>query len=146
MHRRESILSAIESTLTGLGATGSNVSRARAYNIGPSRLPHLEIAQGNDVRNTEAETLDEVMRDLAVVISARAQATSNLETLCNQIAVEVYEAMMDDYTLGKSYVHNVVFEGDGAPEIEGGETEQPVARIDMSFTIHYAHSNTSTEA
>ncbi len=144
MHRRETILQTVLTLLTGLATTGSNVKRARAYK--PDVLPALSIAQGPDVLSPEHAYLGDIMRQLTVRIAAHVQDTTNLETELNQISAEVYAALTADRSLGLDYVFDLNIESDSDPEIEGGETQQPVGRLVMEYNLIYEHSDTSAEA
>jgi len=146
MHRRESILQAIGAALTGLTTTGSNVTRARAYRISSSGLPHLTIEQGLDQRRDDGEQGDDIDRDLAVIVTARVRDIGNLETDLNQISAEVYAALTADRSQGLAYVYDTNIDSETAPEIEAGETEQPVAMMSMTYVITYSHSTISAEA
>lgn len=143
MHRRESILQALLTTLTGLTTTGTNVKRARAYAVPSS--PAITISQGADVLLEDWE-MASIGRRLSVDITAHVQVTTNLETDLNQISAEVYAAMTADRTQGLAYVFDTNIEAESAPDIGGGDTEKPVARIIMTYALDYEHSDTSAEA
>ena len=141
MHRRETIMQAVEALITGLTTTTSNVERSRA---GPVvALPALTLAQGQDVLADEQE-MSSISRDLTVNISAHAQSGQQLETDLNQVASEVYAAMVTDRTLGLDYVYDISLIGDGDPQIEGDQNKT-TGRLDMQFVINYEHNETSTE-
>ena len=142
MHRRESIMQAVVSALTGLATTASRVTRSRAWPV--SSLPALTIAQGADVFSDQ-QHLGDVMRELTVEISAHAQGGSTLETDLNAISAEVYAAFMASHNLGLGYVFGVDIVSDSAPDIEG-EQNETTARMSMQFNVLYEHSSTSTEA
>jgi|SaaInlStandDraft_3_1057020.scaffolds.fasta_scaffold18906_2 hypothetical protein len=141
MHRRETIMQAVEALITGLTTTTSNVERSRAWPV--VALPALTLAQGQDVLADEQE-MSSISRDLTVNISAHAQSGQQLETDLNQVASEVYAAMVTDRTLGLDYVYDISLIGDGDPQIEGDQNKT-TGRLDMQFVINYEHNETSTE-
>jgi len=141
MHRRETIMQAVLTLLTGLTTTGSNVKRSRAWAV--SSLPALTLAQGQDGLSGEQE-MGAINRDLTVNITAHAAEGEQLETDLNQISAEVYEAMVADRTLGLDYVYDINITADGDPQIEGDQNKT-TGRLDMQFVINYNHSETSTE-
>ena len=141
MHRAESILDAVTTNLTGLVTTGSQVARGRVWPA--PGFPALSIFKGDDLAT--AEPLDEEERDLSVSVVALVQATGNPETTLNQIAAEVFAALMADRTQGLAYVFDTALVGDEAPEIEDSQ-DLPIGRMEMIYTIRYEHSKTSAEA
>lgn len=142
MHRRESIMAAVTAALTGLTTTGANVTRARAWPV--DTLPALTIAQGEDSVLNEDE-LGTIQRELNIEISAHAQAGQQLETDLNVISSEVYAALVADRTQGLAYVFDTWLLADSAPPIVG-EQDQTLGQLNMTFTLRYEHSDTSTEA
>ncbi len=143
MNRRESILSAVAVTLTGLATTGANVSLFRAHKI--PALPALTIEQGSDVVQRDISDFNFLTRELEVTITLTAGGLGNLSTVLNQIAAEVFSALMADITLGLAYVIQVQLSDDSAVQISG-ENEQTTAQLETTYTITYRHSGTTTEA
>lgn len=141
MHRSESILSAIETALTGLATTGANVARGRAYAV--PLFPALTISKGSDSADDDT-VLPVLERDLSVFIDIHVNATGNSETALNAIAAEVFAALRADPTLGLSYVYDCALVGEDEPEIEGGQ-DLPVARMRSTWLVIYEHSTGSAE-
>ncbi len=140
MHKAETILNALAAVLTGLTTTGASVQRARAWPV--SALPALTISKGDD-RVTEDINFGFIRREMLVNITAQVKATSNLETLLNTIAVEVYAAVMADITLSGSAT-NIDLVEEVEPSIEA-EQDEPTGSMIMQYLIHYRHSATSAE-
>lgn len=143
MHRAESILQAITTTLTGLTTTQTRVERARVWPV--NECPAISIERGDDQTLEEGRSLGFQDRQLEVVITSyvKASSTSNPETELNQIAAEVYTALFADVTQGLSYVIDTHWFSDSRPEMTGQESKTAVMR--MTFIIHYRHSLTSPE-
>ena len=141
-HRAESILEAVKTTLTGLTTTGLNVQRGRYYDL--TTLPALVIEKGSDNTATERNTAFQD-RNLDISITSAIEQAGSVEGTLNQIAAEIYAAMMADITLGLDYVIDVQFTGDSTPSIEVGG-DLPIGFMETSFMVSYRHSYTSTEA
>ena len=145
MHRAESILQSVETTLTGLTTTGTNIQRGRVYPI--ETTPALSVYMGSDDTSGDygATNVGFVDRVLEVIIRSHIKLTSTLDTDLNKIRAEVYAAMMADYTLGLSYVINTWLVSDAQPSLSA-DSEQPTATQDMTYRVHYRHSYASAEA
>ena len=145
MHRAESILSAVETTLTGLATTGTRVQRGRVYPV--ETAPALSIYMGSDDTSGDygATNLGFVDRMLEVVVRSHIKVTTDLDTDLNQIRAEVYAAMMADYTIGLAYIINTWLVSDAQPSLSA-DGEQPTATQDMIYRVHYRHSYASAEA
>ena len=144
-HRAETILDAVETTLTGLTTTGVNVQRGILYEL--VNVPALIIEKGTD--NTLGEqgsnNLSFIDRELNVKVTAVVEVNSNQETALNIVGSEVYAALLADYTLGLSFVANCWLLSDSEPFINtSGQT--PVATMEMNYSIQYRHSATDTGA
>jgi len=142
MHRAEQILAQLETTLTGLGQTGSNVKRTITYKH--STLPALSIQQGEDTVPEEGRNINQLTRVLTVFITAHVKNITTLETDLNAIRAEVFTALMADITQGLNFVISTELVHDGAPETEADQ-DQPTGRQLQIWRIIYRHSGTSTE-
>lgn len=142
--RAETIMAAVTTAVTGLATTGTNVTRARAWPVN-STLPALDVAQGINNVIDDDWALDSIGRELNFIITARCKATTNIETILNQISAEVYAALAANRTLGLAYVYDLNLAGDTAPEIEA-EQDEPTGSMSMTWTVLYEHSETSLEA
>lgn len=139
MHRAETIMQTMLTTLTGLATTGVNIARSRRF---PAlALPALTLAQGGD-KYSDSDTLDVILRELTVVITAHIAEADDMETTLNQIRTEVFAALQTDYTLGLSYVYNMQIQEDAEPDI----SKSPTVIQAMTWLIIYEHSKTTTEA
>lgn len=146
MHRAETIMQTVQTLLTGLATTGASVQRSRIF---PSlTLPALTIAQGDNNGLAQAgidgdeNDIDSVTRSLQVNITAHIAEATTMETTLNQVATEVFAALMADRTLGLAYVFDVVLLQDDEPDI----SKSPTVSQRMSYAVVYEHSNTSTES
>ena len=143
MHRAESILSVLETTLGGLATTGANVARGRVWPVENS--PSITIYKDSDLASENQEVLDTLVRELNFNVEIHLTAPGNPETTLNQIAAEIYAVLNVDITLGLSYVFDCALVGDSAPEIEASQ-DLPVARMVSAWVVLYEHSKGSAEA
>ena len=98
-HKRAQIKARIQTVLTGLATTGSNVFLSRTYPIATSSVPGLLIyANSETVERLEIGIQNRQQRNLDLVIEAVAKGNTAESTL-DQVTVEVEEAMANDQTL-----------------------------------------------
>jgi len=98
-HKRAQIKARIQTVLTGLATTGSNVFLSRTYPIATSDLPGLLIyANSESIQRLEIGIQNRQQRTLDLSIEAIAKGNSAESTL-DQVTVEVEEAMANDKTL-----------------------------------------------
>jgi hypothetical protein len=98
-HKRAQIKARIQTVLTGLSTTGSNVFQSRTYPIATSDLPGLLIyANSESIQRLEIGIQNRQQRTLDLVIEAVAKGNTAESTL-DSITVEVEEAMANDQTL-----------------------------------------------
>src|SRR3990172_190104 len=131
-HRREQIIDAVKTTLTGLITTGSNVFRGRVQELPDASLPALCIYQGED-REIGQYAQAKIDRELDITVEVLVKtSTTQVDELLNLIAKEVCVALQADYTQGLNFVINSI-EGDtGKPELSG-EGEKPSAAMAMQW-------------
>lgn len=137
-HKAEQVLSAVTTLLTNLATTGSNVERGRFYPFKETVTAALTITQGQlDLVETKNNSFQDVT--LEVIVTAHAKgADGTVESTINQIAKEVYVAMMVDYTLGLGFVQDTIWQGNDEPAL--GRLEKSVVSMDMRFTVKFRHN------
>lgn len=143
MHRAETILQAVETALTGLATTGTNVQRARVRTV--ETPPALSIEMGSDDIAFDRSSYPRVERDLNVQVIAHVKNNTSIDSDLNQIRAEVYTALITDRTLGLTFVTDTESIGDDEPEITG-EGEKVNARQQLNFVVKYRHSWSDAEA
>ena len=107
-HARQQIREAIQSELTGLTTTGSNVFVSRAYPVNDESLPCLKIYNGPDEMVPEASSMgDNRAYNLAIIIEVKVRPAAdvddgltNYDDLLDTICAEVQAALTADDTLG----------------------------------------------
>jgi len=137
-HRAESIMVAVKAAVDGLLTTGGRVERSRVYSVADDGVPALTIEKGADDVIEGSQNIAFIDRLLTVKITAHIKTTGTYETDLNQIANEVYVAMMAADDLGLSFVQSVTPLGDDEPEANAANKD--TGRMEMRFSIHYRHA------
>ena len=142
-HARQQIREQLETTLTGLNTTGSNVFANRAYDTASAHLlPALTIYTLDE--DLGEESGNKQMRILNVVIEARAKQSVNLDNTLDTIGAEVESALFEnsDTTLnGKCKSFNY----ESMDIALSGEAEQPIGLMTMRFIAQYRVDKTDVE-
>ena len=143
-HVRKLIRDNIETTLTGLTTTGSNVYQTRVYPIAEDRLPGLAIYTNSE--ETEYGTITPPrtqVRTLSVSVEIYAKAVTGYDDTVDTSCVEIEEALATDVTRGGNAKDTRVvgFESD-----QSGEADQPVARATVSVEVDYVTLENDVEA
>lgn len=141
-HIRKLIRDNIETTLTGLSTTGSNVFASRVYPIQSGKMPGLCIYTSSET--VEAQTIKPprgLIRSLEVSVEAYVENASADDVL-DQVAAEVEAAMTSDLTRGGNAkdTRMVSFEADFA-----GDGERPVVVGRFIYEIVYSTRETDAE-
>jgi hypothetical protein len=140
-HRAEQIIAAVATAVTGLTTTGANVERGQLWPYGSDRAAALTIAQG-PVDPLDGQPMALVTARLEVRIIAHVKATTaTVDSTINQIAKEVYIALMADRTLGLSFVIDTEWTGTSDTE-QDSDSEGITARAAFTFAVTYRHSLT----
>lgn len=133
-HIRKQIRDAIESTLTGLATTGSNVFVSRIYPTEEDNLPGLLISTPLEDIDLEQGTLDAPERILTALVRGRAKSGATLDDTLDKIAKEVEVAMGADITLGGL---SKGLDLAGMTTVFSGEGDQPYGEITLTYFVYY---------
>lgn len=135
-HVRRQIRDAAVAALTGLATTGARVYPSRVYPMQDANLPGLRVYMQEDAPSGE-ETLgvDRLAEFTAMlVVEICVKATTDLEDLLDQIALEVQIALYAPAAMG------VAAKRMGPPTWSselGGQAEKPVAVGTMTIEVGY---------
>lgn len=143
-HVRKLIRDDIETTLTGLSTTGSNVYQTRVYPIAENRLPGLAIYTSSEA--TEYATINPPrtqIRTLTVSVDVYAKAVTAYDDALDAICVEIEEALYTDRTRGGNAKDTRItaFDSDFS-----GDGDQPVARATLTVEVDYVTLENDVEA
>ena len=141
-HVRKSIRDNIETTLTGLTTTGTNVFASRVYPIQSARMPGLCVYTSSET--IEAQTIKPprgLIRSLEVSVEVYVESAT-ADDILDASAAEIEAAMATDRTRG-GYAKDtrlISFEADFA-----GEGEKPVVVGRFMFEILYSTTEADAE-
>lgn len=141
-HVRKLIRDNIETTLTGLTTTGSNVFASRVYPIQSARMPGLCIYTSSE--QIEALTIKPprgLIRSLEVSVEAYVESAAPDDVL-DAIGAEIEAAMATDLTRGGNAKDTLLktFEAEFV-----GEGERPVVVGRFIYEIMYSTTETDAE-
>ena len=132
-HKRAQIKARIQTVLTGLSTTGSNVFLSRTYPIATSDLPGLLIyANSESIERLEIGIQNRQQRTLDLSIEAVAKGASAESTL-DTITVEVEEAMANDQTLNNLAIDSRITD----TQIRQASAESEFFIATMRYTVLY---------
>ena len=134
-HVRTSIRNNIETTLTGLTTTGSNVYVTRLFPLAAGKLPGLCIYTRNEaIRNSTVQPPRTQVRNLDVIVEAYVRGTGSIDDTIDTISVEVEEALATDVTRG-GYAKDTNVT---SFEVEyDGEGEQSIGVARFTISVDY---------
>jgi len=132
-HKRAQIKARIQTVLTGLATTGSNVFLSRTYPIATTDLPGLLIyANSESIERLEIGIQNRQQRTLDLSIEAVAKGASAESTL-DQVTVEVEEAMANDQTLNGLAIDSAITD----TQIRQASAESEFFIATMRYTVLY---------
>jgi hypothetical protein len=138
-HVREQIRDAVVSAVTYLDLTARRVFRTRVYPMDRESLPGLCVYTSSESIEPNTigglKSVSAYLRTLSVNIEAYAKASVDLDNTLDDIAVEVETAMAEDSTLN-GLVEDVILTSTEI-DIMGGDSEQPVGVLRLSYDIIY---------
>ena len=148
-HRREQILDALATALTGLTTTGANVFRGRAYPLDDASLPAILIYQGQD-EPVPDDSPDAVLQyiDSTLTVSVEPVAMSNVvqvDQVLNQIDKESWIALMASTNLGLAYVLAIWPSVALEPRITP-DGDRPLGYLRRNWIIKYRSSRADPSA
>jgi len=141
-HVRKQIRDNIQTTLTGLTTTGTNVFTSRVYPIQSAAMPGLCIYTSSET--VEAQTIKPprgLIRSLEVSVEAYVENT-NADDVLDTISAQIEAAMTTDLMRGglAKDTRLIGFEADFA-----GEGERPLFVGRFSYEILYSTTETDAE-
>lgn len=148
-HRREQILDAITTALTGLVTTGPRVFRGRAYPLDDASIPAILIYQGQDEPVPDGSD-DSVWQFIDSVLTVAvepvaASAAAQVDQVLNQIDKESWIALMASTNLGLAFVHSISPGIALEPKI-ATEGDRPLGYMRRNWIIHYRSSRADPSA
>ena len=146
-HRAEQIMDAIQTLLTGLTTTGTNVTRDRVYPIGTSINYALSLYQGSDdpaSRDDQSWNILNSFLAFRIDIQVRLSSSTVISQQLNLIRKEIVFALQANPTLSLSFVVDLI-EGSALEPVDD-YGDQPISRQSFHWTVHYERSRTDPSA
>ena len=143
-HVRKLIRDDIETTLTGLTTTGSNVYQTRVYPIAEDRLPGLAIYTSTEATDYATITPPRTqVRTLSVSVDVYVKSVTGYDDTLDAACVEIEEALYTDRTRGGNAKDTRItaFDSDFS-----GDGDQPVARATLTVEVEYVTLENDVEA
>ncbi len=143
-HRADGVASWVVTTLTGLTTTGTNIFRARAFDLADDKTPALAISMGPDTpivgdAGGGVTNVGFIHSELQLAIDAKvATNATQIDTLLHTIRAEVDVALRAAYATRPSYVIDFWENGAGAVEVEPAATK--VGVLPITWTFKYMRS------
>lgn len=98
--KREQILAAIRSTLTGTTGVGTRIYRSRVEAFQRNETPTLVIEAANDTSNPEPVSTCKIDWTLQVLIAVHTRGGAIPDQTADPIIVSLHSKLMADRTLG----------------------------------------------
>lgn len=144
-HRAEQILAAVQTSVSGLATTGTNVERGRADDVPAGNTPALRVAMGDDrIVDPWAQALLDSELEVSIFAMVHDSAV-NVESKLNQVRKEVNVALVANDTLGLAFVHAIVELGARRPSMTG-ESAKPAAAMELQYRVKYRRSRLDPSA
>ena len=146
-HVRKQIRDQFVTLLTaGVTLVSSRVYATRVYPLTQAKLPAITVTIGSE--SSGLMTMGATMgsksldRTVEIAVSVYENATASLDSAIDAIAVQIEEAIGEDFTLGGIAKESVLT----STSIDfSGETEQPVGIATLTFSVRYVTSLTDVE-
>ena len=133
-HARKQIRDAVETAMTGLTTTGSNVSVTRAWPHEAANVPAWHIRTDSEAADPEMESQNAVYRELTLRLTGIARASDDtLDDTLDTMAAEA-EAVLGANNLGGLVLSLRLMNTEFEYSREG---DKPIGTIDMEWLAEY---------
>lgn len=135
-------MDAVETLITGLTTTGTDVTRERTFAFADGVTDGLSLFMIDD-SPIQVYSQDKIDSELQFQIVGHTK-NANVEQQLNLIKSEVTVALKTDYTLGLNFVHFIKELGWDQPELDG-EYETPAGKCTGNFLVLYRRDYTDPD-
>ena len=134
-HVRKQIRDQIASVLVSdVSLVSGRVYQSRVYPLHEAKLPAITVYTGSETSGLMVMGAKTLARTASIMVDAYVRATVNLDDDMDAIAVQIEEAIADDFTVNGLAKDAVLVSTD----IDfSGETEQPVGVVRLSYAVRY---------
>jgi hypothetical protein len=143
-HVRKQIRDRIASVLSSnVSLVKRRVYASRVYPLTEDNLPAITVYTGSEVSNRLNMGLKDLNRSLSIDVDLYVRVTKTFDDDVDKIAVQVEEAIANDFTVN-GLAKEAVLTG---TDIQfSGDAEQPVGVAKLTFTVRYVTALTDVEA
>lgn len=137
-HVRQQIRDRIASVLTSnVALVSGRVYQSRVYPLTEAKLPAVTVYTGAEASGLQTLGVKTMMRVAQISVDIYAKATANLDDDLDAIAVQIEEAIANDFTVNGIAKDAVLTSTD----IDfSGDTEQPVGMARLTYEVRYITS------
>jgi hypothetical protein len=134
-HVRQQIRERIVSVLTtNVTLVGSRVFGSRIYSFSEADLPAITVYAGSETSGLQTLGLKTSQRIVSIQVDAYVRATSDFDDDVDAIAVQIEEAIANDFTVNGLAKTAVL----SSTEMNfSGEAEQPIGSARLTFDVRY---------
>ena len=143
-HVRKQIRDRIASVLSSnVSLVKRRVYASRVYPLTEDNLPAITVYTGSEVSSRLNMGLKDLDRSLSIDVDLYVRVTKTFDDDVDKIAVQVEEAIANDFTVN-GLAKEAVLTG---TDIQfSGDAEQPVGVAKLTFTVRYVTALTDVEA
>ena len=134
-HVRQQIRERIVSVLTtNVTLVSSRVYGSRVYSFSEADLPAITVYAGSETSGLQTLGLKTSQRIVSIQVDAYVRATSDFDDDVDAIAVQIEEAIANDFTVNGLAKTAVL----SSTEMNfSGEAEQPIGSARLTFDVRY---------
>jgi len=134
-HVRQQIRERIVSVLTtNVTLVSSRVYGSRVYSFSEADLPAITVYAGSETSGLQTVGLKTSQRIVSIQVDAYVRATSDFDDDVDAIAVQIEEAIANDFTVNGLAKTAVL----SSTEMNfSGEAEQPIGSARLTFDVRY---------
>jgi len=134
-HVRQQIREQIVSVLTtNVTLVSNRVYGTRVYSLTEADLPAITVYAGSEASALQTVGLKTSARVVSIEVDAYVRATTNFDNDVDAIAVQIEEAIANDFNVNGLAKSAVL----ASTEINfSGEAEQPIGSAKLTFDVRY---------
>ena len=134
-HVRQQIRERIVSVLTtNVTLVSNRVYGTRVYSFSEADLPAITVYAGSETSGLQTVGLKTSQRIVSIQVDAYVRATSDFDDDVDAIAVQIEEAIANDFTVNGLAKTAVL----SSTEMNfSGEAEQPIGSARLTFDVRY---------
>jgi hypothetical protein len=139
-HPSDAVLDFIQTTLTGLSTTGSNVFRTRVYDIPDANIPAITISIGSDTARGDSgrSNIAFIDSDLIINLNIKVKSKDDLDGALTDIREEIFQAFKAAYDTRLASILDYWEIGAAEPETFEADTKKADMLVNYNFAYRRA--------